>query len=89
MISTSMSKSLTKELEKELLLKHILYEKEAVAVARRKDNDDDVIFWIKKLNKYDVVHLIYSKETSSDFTITLLFTLSKLEEYCKTVSKFH
>lgn len=30
LISTSMSKFLTKELEKELLLNHILYEKEAV-----------------------------------------------------------
>ncbi|WP_268635620.1 hypothetical protein [Lysinibacillus xylanilyticus] len=39
-----MSKSLTKELEKELLLKHILYEKEAVAVARRKNNDDVIFF---------------------------------------------
>ncbi|WP_427108082.1 hypothetical protein [Lysinibacillus xylanilyticus] len=44
LISTSMSKSLTKELEKELLLKHILYEKEAVAVARRKNNDDVIFF---------------------------------------------
>ncbi|MGE7911643.1 hypothetical protein [Lysinibacillus xylanilyticus] len=67
-----MSKSLTKELEKVLLLKHILYEKEAVAVARRKDNDD-VIFLIKKLNKYVVVHLIYSKETSSDFTYITIY----------------
>ncbi|MFJ8515456.1 hypothetical protein [Lysinibacillus xylanilyticus] len=46
LISTNMSKSLTKELEKELLLKHILYEKEAIAVARRKDNDD-VFFGLK------------------------------------------
>ncbi|MDD1505264.1 hypothetical protein PVA17_21325 [Lysinibacillus sp. CNPSo 3705] len=88
LISTSMSESLTKELEKELSQKHILYGKEAVAMARREDNDD-VIFWIKKLNKYAVVHLTYSKETSNDFPMTLLFTLSELEEYCKTVSKFY
>ncbi|MFJ8516657.1 hypothetical protein [Lysinibacillus xylanilyticus] len=44
LISTSMSKFLTKELEKVHLLKHILYEKEAVAVARIKDNDDVIFF---------------------------------------------
>lgn len=88
LISTSMSESLTKELEKEVSPKHILYGKVAIAVARREDNDD-VIFWIQKLNKYAVVHLTYSKEISSEFPITRLFTLSELEEHCKSVSKLH
>ena len=88
LISKRMSESLNKELEKELSLKHILYGKEAVAVARREDNDD-VIFWIKYLNKFAVVHLTYSKETSSEYPITSLFTLRELEKYCKHVSKSH
>lgn len=88
LIPKGMSEYLTEELEKELPLKHILYGKNAIAVARREDNDD-VIFWIEKLNKYAVVHLTFSKETSSEFPITLLFTLRELEEYCKTVSKFY
>ncbi|MFB7155629.1 hypothetical protein [Lysinibacillus sp. NPDC056232] len=88
LISKSMSESFNEELEKELSPKHILFGKEAVAVARREDKDD-VIFWIKKPNKYAVVHLTYSKETSSEFPITSLFTLSELEEYCKSVSKFY
>lgn len=68
MISKSMSESLNGELEKELSPKHILYGKETVAVARREDKDD-VIYWINKLNKYAVVHLTYSKETSSKFPL--------------------
>lgn len=87
-ITKSMSEFLNEELEKELSTKHILYGKEAIAVARREDNDD-VVFWIKELNRYAVVHLTYSKEASTEYPITSLFTLSELEEHCKNVSKFY
>ncbi|MBE5083629.1 hypothetical protein IGI00_09045 [Bacillus thuringiensis] len=85
-ISRGMSESLNEELKKELSQQHILYGKEAIAVARREDNDD-VIFWIEKMNKYAVVHLTYSIETSSEYPITSLYTRRELEEYCKSVSK--
>ncbi|QAS59198.1 hypothetical protein C7B90_00165 [Lysinibacillus fusiformis] len=83
-----MSESLNEELKKELSPQHILYGKEAIAVARREDNDD-VIFWIEKMNKYAVVHLTYSIETSSEYPITSLYTRRELEEYCKSVSKLY
>lgn len=47
LISKSMSESLNEELKKELSPQHILYGKEAIAVARREDNDD-VIFGLKR-----------------------------------------
>ncbi|EAZ85664.1 hypothetical protein AB9L15_08240 [Lysinibacillus fusiformis] len=88
LISKGMSESLNEELKKELSQQHILYGKEAIAVARREDNDD-VIFWIEKMNKYAVVHLTYSIETSSEYPITSLYTRRELEEYCKSVSKLY
>lgn len=88
LITKSMEKFLNEELKKELLPKHILYGKEAIAVAKREDKDE-VVFWIKELNRYAVVHLSYSKEASSKFPITYLFTLSELEKYCKNISEFY
>ncbi|WP_235822096.1 hypothetical protein [Gottfriedia luciferensis] len=85
-IPKKMSEFLNEELTKELSPKHILYGKEAIAVARREDNDD-AVYWINELNKYALVHLTYSKENSADFPKTQLVTLDELEEYCKKVSK--
>ncbi len=84
----SMSENLNKELTKELSPSHQLYGKFAVAVARRTDNDD-VIFWIDELNKYAVIHLTYSKETSSEFPITTLYMLSELEKHCRNISSIY
>jgi hypothetical protein len=88
MITNSMAESLTNQLIKELSPSHILYGKKAVAVARRQDNDD-VVYWISELDKYAIVHLTYSKENSSEFPKTQLFKLRELENHCKEVTKFY
>jgi hypothetical protein len=85
-ITHRMAESLTKELIRELSPNHLLFGKEAVAVARRQDNDD-VVYWVNELNKYAIVHLTYTKENSSEFPKTQLFTLQELEKYCKKVSE--
>ena len=87
-VDESKAEFLNKELKKELSPNHLLYGKKAVAVASRFDCDD-VVYWISELEKYAVVHLTWSKETSSQFPNTKLFTLSELEEHCKNVSKFY
>ncbi|WP_324728257.1 hypothetical protein VO178_15650 [Lysinibacillus fusiformis] len=79
LISKCISESLNDELKKELSQQHILYGKKAIVVARREDNDD-VIFWIETMNKYAVVHLTYSKETTSEYPVTSLYTRRELEE---------
>lgn len=87
-ITKSMAEGLTTELIKELSSSHILYGKKAVAVARRQDKDD-VVYWVNELDKYAIVHLTYNKENSSEFPKTELFTLGELENHCKEVSKFY
>ncbi len=86
-ITKGMSDSLNAELQKKLSSGHVLYGKEAVAVARREDNDD-VVYWVEELNKYAVVHLTYSKESLSKFPVTKLFSLGDLEVYVKISQKF-
>ncbi|MGE7090297.1 hypothetical protein ACQKII_02310 [Lysinibacillus sp. NPDC048646] len=73
---------------RELSPSHILFRKKAIAIARREDNDD-VVFWISEINKYAIVHLTYSKETSGEYPITNLFSLRELEEHCTNVSKYN
>ncbi|MEI5906661.1 hypothetical protein WAK64_06270 [Bacillus spongiae] len=86
-ITKSMAEVLNNELIKELSPSHVLYGKKSVAVARRNDNDD-VIYWVNEIDKYAIVHLTYSKENSSAFPSTKLFTLRELEKHCKEVSEF-
>jgi hypothetical protein len=88
LINNKMSESLNEELKRELSLNHILFRKKVVAVARREDNDD-VVFWMSDIKRYAVVHLTYLKETSSEFPRTKLFTLSELREHCRSVSKYY
>ncbi|NBI29175.1 hypothetical protein ERL59_09405 [Chengkuizengella sp. YPA3-1-1] len=87
-ISNHMEESLNKELIKELSPNHCLYGKKTVAVAKRQDNDD-VVYWIYELNKYVVVHLTYSRENSSEYPKTQLFTLNELKKYCENVSNYY
>jgi hypothetical protein len=87
-ISNNIAESLTIELKKELTPSHILYGKKAVAVARRQDNDD-VVYWINELNQYAIVHLTYTKENSSQYPKTQLFTLRELKKHCQEVSEFY
>jgi hypothetical protein len=81
-ITNSMAEKLNNELIRELSSSHILYGKSAVAVARRQDNDD-VVYWVNELDRYAIVHLTYAKENSTDFPKTELFTLRELEKHCK------
>lgn len=78
--------SLQKELHKELGPQHPLYGAAAVAVARRDDNDD-VLFWIGELEKYAVVHLTWSSTNIAPYPKTLLLTLGELREHCGEVSE--
>ncbi|MBM6619199.1 hypothetical protein JR050_16170 [Bacillus sp. RD4P76] len=88
LIDSKMSATLDEELKKEISPDHILFGLKAEAVARREDNDD-VVYWISEIQKYAVVHLTYSKEASNEFPLTNLFTLSELKKHCKNVSKFY
>ncbi|HHB2103583.1 TPA: hypothetical protein ACOQ5I_002762 [Bacillus cereus] len=87
-IPNNLAEVLNNELNRELSTKHILYGKKAVAVAKREDNDD-VIYWIIELEKYAIVHLTYTNETSSEYPKTQLFTLKELEKHCKEVAEFY
>lgn len=87
-ITNNLAEILKDELNRELSTNHILYGKKAVAVAKREDNDD-VIYWIIELEKYAIVHLTYTKETSSEYPKTQLFTLKELEKHCKEVAEFY
>lgn len=83
-----MSESINEELKREISRNHILFGKKAVAVARREDNDN-VVFWVNDIQRYAVVHLTYSKEASGEFPRPNLFTLRELKEHCRSVSEFY
>ncbi|CAG9607661.1 hypothetical protein [Pseudoneobacillus rhizosphaerae] len=87
-IFSNFAESLTIELKKELSPSHILYGKNAVAVARRQDNDD-VVYWINELNQYAIVHLTYTKENRSEYPKTQFFTLMELKKHCQEVSQLY
>jgi len=87
-VTDSVAETLENELSKELSSDHILYAKKALAVARREDNDD-VVYWIKELDKFAVVHLTYGKEISPNFPKTELYTLAELETHCKHISSLY
>ncbi|MGD6976656.1 hypothetical protein [Bacillus altitudinis] len=89
-INESMSEFLNDELKKEVHPNHILYGKKAIAVAKREDNDD-VVYWISELKKFALVHLTYSAENSNQYPKKQLLTIVELEEeeHCKNVSEFY
>lgn len=87
-ITAIMSETLENELRKELSSDHILYAKKFLAVARREDNDD-VVYWVTDLHKFAVVHLTYAKESSPHFPRTELYALEELKQYCKHISNLY
>ncbi|KWZ66299.1 hypothetical protein [Bacillus altitudinis] len=87
-INESMSEFLNDELQREVHPHHILYGKKAIAVAKREDTDD-VVYWISELKKFALVHLTYSVENSNPYPKTQLLTIVELEEHCKHVSDFY
>ena len=75
---------LEKELKREVSSEHALFPHEVVAVARRNDMDD-VLFWISKLNCYAIVHLTWNVEDSPYFPKTSMFYSSdELLKYLET-----
>lgn len=88
LINDAVAERLQQELVKELSQEHILYGTKAQAIAKREDNDD-VVFWISAIDQYAVVHLTYAQETSKTFPITKLFSAEELAVYCKHISQYY
>ncbi|QPR70337.1 hypothetical protein I6G82_07400 [Lysinibacillus macroides] len=87
-VNDDMAERLQQELVKELSREHVLYGTKAQAIAKREDNDD-VVFWISAIEQYAIVHLTYAQETSKIFPITKLFSAEELEEYCKHIFQYY
>ncbi|WP_277560947.1 hypothetical protein [Acinetobacter beijerinckii] len=70
------------ELNRELIIGHVLFAKKAVAIAR-KDGEDDVLFYLEgQDDQYAEVHLTWNNETNPRWPSTSLFR--SLDDWKKT-----
>ncbi|WP_436863507.1 hypothetical protein [Acinetobacter haemolyticus] len=61
------------ELKRELILGHVLFDKKAVAIARKVGEDNILFFFENQENQYAEVHLTWSNETNPKWPSTLIF----------------
>ncbi|MDR7017852.1 hypothetical protein [Acinetobacter sp. 3657] len=61
------------ELKRELILGHVLFDKKAVAIARKEGEDDILFFFENQEDQYAEVHLTWNHETNPILPSTLLF----------------
>jgi hypothetical protein len=73
---------LERELRRELIAGHVLFGRDARAIARR-DDQDDVLFLVEAPPQLAVVHLTYVRESRPEFPHTMLFeTIAEFAEAC-------
>jgi hypothetical protein len=74
--------ALERELRRELIAGHVLFGREARAIARREDQDD-VLFMVEAPEQLAVVHLTYVRDTRPEFPHTMIFeTIAQFIEAC-------
>jgi len=74
---------LERELASEVSPQHPLFQLEAVAIARRNDNDDVLFFLPASIPSLAVVHLTWRRETNAEWPFTRFYSsLADFIEHC-------